>query len=195
VLDVLPGHTHGYAGGLLAASIEDSIATIRREEAEFDRTLATVLFTDIVSSTERAAILGGTAWRDLVLAHHRLIRGLLARFRGREIDMAGDGFFATFDGPARAVRCAQAAISSVRELGIEVRAGVHTGGVEKFDEKVGGIAVVVGARIATMAGPSEVLVSSTVKALTAGSGIQFTDAGEHDLKGVPERWNLYRAIG
>jgi class 3 adenylate cyclase len=195
VLDVLPGRTHGYAGDLLASSIEGFIATIRREEAEFDRTLATVLFTDVVSSTERAATMGDTAWREIVLSHHKIVRGLLARFRGREMDTAGDGFFATFDGPARAVRCAQAAVSSVRELGIEIRAGVHTGEVEKVDEKVGGIAVAIGARIAQVAQPSEVLASSTVKELTAGSGIRFAAAGEHELKGVPEPWTLYRVIG
>jgi pimeloyl-ACP methyl ester carboxylesterase/class 3 adenylate cyclase len=157
-----------------------------------DRSLATVLFTDIVDSTRKATELGDRAWRELVERHHTLVRDLLARSRGVEMDTAGDGFFATFDGPARAVRCALAAVDAVRPLGIEIRAGVHTGEVETIDTKAGGIAVIIGARIAGSAGASEVLVSSTVKDLVAGSGLAFDDAGEHELKGVPDRWRLYR---
>src|SRR4029453_11817749 len=133
------------------------VGAIRDEEAEFDRVLATVLFTDLVGSTERAVALGDRAWRDLVERHHAAIRRLLARYRGKEVDTAGDGFFATFDGPARGVRCAQAIIGAVRSLGLDVRAGVHTGEVETIDDKVGGVAVNIGARIAGIAGPGEVL--------------------------------------
>jgi pimeloyl-ACP methyl ester carboxylesterase len=159
-----------------------------------DRALATVLFTDIVDSTVRAAALGDRAWRDLIERHHRMVRDQLARSRGVEMDTAGDGFFATFDGPARAVRCALAAVEAVRPLGIEIRAGVHTGEVETIDAKAGGIAVVIGARIAGSARASEVLVSRTVKDLVAGSGLEFAPAGEHELKGVPDRWRLYRVV-
>ena len=143
-----------------------------------DRALATVLFTDIVDSTRKAAELGDRAWRDLVERHHALVRDLLVRSRGTEMDTAGDGFFATFDGPARGVRCAMAAVEAVRPLGIEIRAGVHTGEVETIDTKAGGIAVIIGARIAGSAEASEVLVSSTVKELVAGSGLTFDEAGE-----------------
>ena len=156
--------------------------------------LATVLFTDIVGSTERAAKIGDSAWTSLLAAHHSRVREQLDLFRGREVDTAGDGFLATFDGPARAVRCAQAASLAVRELGIEIRAGAHTGEIELSGDDVGGIAVHIGARVAALAGPSEVLVSSTVKDLVAGSGLAFEDAGEHELKGVPDRWRLYRVV-
>jgi class 3 adenylate cyclase len=165
-----------------------------RPPPEHDRVLATVAFTDIVGSTERASRLGDRAWKDLVERHHALVRQELSRFRGAEVDTAGDGFFATFDGPARGVKCAQAIIEAVRPLGIEIRAGLHTGEVETIDGKVGGIAVNVGARIASVADRSEVLVSSTVKDLVAGSGLVFEDAGEHELKGVPDRWHLYRVV-
>ena len=158
-----------------------------------ERSLATVMFTDIVDSTRRAAELGDDAWRDLVERHHGIIRELLVRSRGNEMDTAGDGFFATFDGPARAVRCALEAVDAVRPLGVQIRAGVHTGEVQTIDGKAGGIAVVIGARIASSADTSEVLVSSTVKDLTAGSGLVFADAGERDLKGIPDRWRVYRA--
>ncbi len=167
---------------------------IRDQEAEFDRVLATVMFTDIVGSTERAATLGDRAWRDLAERHHGVVRTMLARYRGNEVDTAGDGFFATFDGPARAVRCAVAIRDAVRPLGIEIRAGCHTGEVETIDGKVGGVAVSIGARVAALAAPSEVLTSSTVKDLTAGSGLTFEDAGERELKGVPDRWHLYRVV-
>ena len=166
-----------------------------RRAPEADRILATVLFTDIVGSTEKAAALGDRAWRELLDRHRAVIRGALGRFRGREVDTAGDGFFATFDGPARAVHCAEAIRDAVRPLGIEVRAGCHTGEVETIDREIGGIAVHIGARIGALAGASEVLVSSTVRDLVAGSGLAFEDAGEHELKGVPDRWRLYRLTG
>jgi len=150
-----------------------------------------VLFTDIVGSTEKVAELGDAGWRELVERHHRAVRALLARYRGSEIDTAGDGFFASFDGPARAVRCAEAAVEAVRPLGVEIRAGVHTGEVETIDGKVGGIAVNIGARIGGLAGSSEVLVSQTVKDLVAGSGLRFEERGEHTLKGVPGSWRVF----
>ena len=176
------------------ASIREFIGA-QPPPAEIDRVLATVLFTDIVGSTLEAAELGDHLWKEVVEQHHAIVRSLLARYRGVEIDTAGDGFFAPFDGPARAVRCALAAIEAVRSLGIEVRAGVHTGEVEIINAKVGGIAVSIGARVPSLAGASEALVSSTVKDLVAGSGLTFEDAGEHELKGVPDRWRLYRVVG
>jgi class 3 adenylate cyclase/pimeloyl-ACP methyl ester carboxylesterase len=160
-------------------------------QVEPDRVLATVLFTDIVGATARAAELGDRAWRELLEQHHGAIRRQLSRFRGRELDTAGDGFFATFDGPARAIRCGWAIRESLAELGLEVRAGLHTGECERLDDKVGGIAVHIGARVASQAQPGEVLVSSTVKDLVAGSGIEFEDRGDVTLKGVPEQWRLY----
>jgi class 3 adenylate cyclase len=161
------------------------------EEVESQRVLSTVLFTDIVGSTARTAELGDARWRELLSAHHEVIRRQLVRFRGKELDTAGDGFFASFDGPARAIRCACAITESVRELGIEVRAGLHTGECEQMDGKVGGIAVHIGARVASEAQPGEVLVSSTVKDLVAGSGIAFAERGSFQLKGVPDQWRLY----
>jgi class 3 adenylate cyclase len=158
---------------------------------EPERTLATVLFTDIVSASERAAEVGDRAWRELLARHHQLIRRELLRFRGREIDTAGDGFFATFDGPARAIRCACAIVETTPHIGLEVRVGLHTGECEVIDGKVAGIAVHTGARVAASAQPSEVLVSSTVKDLVAGSGITFHDRGTHQLKGIPGEWQLY----
>lgn len=158
-----------------------------------DSVLATVLFTDIVGSTERAAELGDRAWRELLERHHALVRRELNRFRGEERDTAGDGFFATFDGPARAIRCAQAIVDGVRELGLEVRGGVHTGECELHDGKVAGLAVSIGARVAAAADASEVLVSQTVKDLVAGTGLLLEDRGERELKGVPGSWRLYRA--
>jgi class 3 adenylate cyclase len=158
-----------------------------------DSVLATVLFTDIVGSTERAAELGDRAWRELLERHHAFVRRELIRFRGEERDTAGDGFFATFDGPARAIRCAQALVDGMRDLGLEVRAGVHTGECELHDGKVAGLAVSIGARVAASAGPSEVLVSQTVKDLVAGTGLLLEDRGERKLKGVPGSWRVYRA--
>ena len=161
------------------------------KEVEPDRVLATVLFTDIVGSSERAAALGDRGWRDVLQQHHELVRQQLMRHRGVEVDTAGDGFFASFDGPARAIRCASAITESVRELGLDVRAGLHTGECELVDGKVAGIAVHTGARVASQAGAGEVLVSSTVKDLVAGSGIQFEDRGTAELKGIPGEWRLF----
>ena len=161
---------------------------------EPDRQLATLLFTDIVDSTAHMAKLGDAGWRELLERHHALVRRELTRARGQEVDTAGDGFFASFDGPARAVRCAKSIVESVRDLGIDVRSGLHTGECELVDGKVSGIAVHTGARVAAHAGPSEVLVSSTVKDLVAGSGLEFEDRGLHELKGIPGEWRLYAAV-
>jgi class 3 adenylate cyclase len=169
----------------------EEFLTGTRPAREPDRVLATILFTDIVDSSRRAAALGDRAWRDLLAAHHAAVRRQLDRFQGREVDTAGDGFLATFDGPARAVRCGHAIQQSMRELGLEVRAGVHTGEVELTDGKVAGIAVHTGARVAALAEPGQVLVSSTVKDLVAGSGLEFEERGTHELKGVPGEWRLY----
>jgi pimeloyl-ACP methyl ester carboxylesterase len=158
---------------------------------ETDRVLATIMFTDIVGSTEKLAALGDRRWRELLQQHHAVVRRQLVRFRGRELDTAGDGFFASFDGPARAIRCALAISDSVHALGLDVRAGLHTGECEMAGGKVGGIAVHIGARVAALAGPGEVLVSSTVKDLVAGSGIRFQDRGPSQLKGVPDEWRLF----
>jgi class 3 adenylate cyclase/pimeloyl-ACP methyl ester carboxylesterase len=163
-------------------------------EAEPDRVLATVLFTDIVDSTARAAELGDRAWRHLLQKHHETVRSQLGRFRGKEMDTAGDGFFATFDGPARAIRCAFAIQEGIRELDLDVRAGLHSGECELVDGKAGGIAVHIGARVASLAEPGEVLVSSTVKDLVAGSGIEFADRGEQQLKGISEPWHLFTVV-
>ncbi|HEX8068013.1 MAG TPA: adenylate/guanylate cyclase domain-containing protein [Thermoleophilaceae bacterium] len=165
--------------------------TGHRREREPDRVLSTVMFTDIVGSTERAAALGDARWRDLLERHNELTRRQLARFQGREVKTVGDGFLATFDGPARGVRCAASIAEEVRRLGIEVRAGLHTGECEVIGDDVGGMAVHIGARVASRAGPGEVLVSGTVKDLVVGSGIEFADRGEHELKGVPGAWRLY----
>ena len=155
--------------------------------------LATVVFTDIVGSTNRAVALGDRAWRDLLDRHHAIVRRELERHRGREVDTAGDGFLATFDGPARAVRCACAIRDAVRDLGLEVRAGVHTGEVQIQGDGVAGVAVHTGARVRA-SGAGEVLVSRTVTDLTAGSGLVFEPRGEHELKGVPGTWQLYAAV-
>jgi pimeloyl-ACP methyl ester carboxylesterase len=189
----LPGVDHiawvGDAESLLN-EIEEFL-TGSRTQAEPDRVLATVLFTDIVNSTGLAAELGDRRWRDLLERHNAMTRRELARARGREVHTTGDGFLATFDGPARAIRCATTLTNAVRDLGMELRAGLHTGECEMIGDDVGGIAVHIGARVAATAGPGEVLVSSTVKDLVAGSGIQFRDGGVHTLKGVPGDWRLY----
>jgi pimeloyl-ACP methyl ester carboxylesterase/class 3 adenylate cyclase len=177
---------------ILVDEIEEFLTGIRRGP-EHDRVLATVLFTDIVDSTRKAAELGDRRWRALLDAHDAKVRAELVRFRGSEVDNAGDGFFATFDGPARAVQCARAIGSSVRDLKIEIRAGVHTGEIERARGGVRGISVHVGARVAGLARPGEVLVSSTVKDLVAGSGLAFEDRGGHELRGVPGTWQLYAA--
>ena len=179
---------------------DETIAEIRefltgtREASTPDRMLATVLFTDLVASTARAADLGDRRWRDLVEQHHAAVRRELGRYDGREVDTAGDGFFATFDGPARAIRCAQAIVGAVRPLGLAVRAGLHTGEVEVADGKVAGIAVNIGARVAALAEGGEVLVSSTVRDLVAGSGLEFAERGSAELKGVPGEWRLYAIV-
>lgn len=188
-------HFHWYARGeAIVDEVGRFLAEVREEEASFDRVLATVLFTDIVGSTERAAALGDRRWRALVQQHHSTVRTLLARYRGVEMDTAGDGFFASFEGPGRAVRCALAIIDAVRPLGIAVRAGLHTGEMERLDGKVGGLAVNIGARVAAIAAPSEVLVSQTVKDLLVGSDLVFADRGAHELKGVPGTWNTYAVV-
>jgi len=191
----LPGEDHiPFLGDADAIADEvEEFVTGTRSAPEADRFLSTVLFTDIVGSTERQAAIGDHAWKDVVLAHHGLVREALARWRGTENDTAGDGFYATFDGPARAVRCALEVADRVHALGIEIRAGVHTGECELVDGKCGGIAVAIGARIASLAGPSQILVSQTVKDLVTGSGLGFEDRGEHTLKGVPQPWRLFQA--
>ena len=189
----LPGEDHwAWAGGGDDATAEvQEFLTGTREPIEPDRVLATVLFTDIVGSTERARELGDRRWRELLDRHHDVIRRELQRYRGREIDTAGDGFFATFDGPARGIRCAKAVVEAVQNVGLDVRAGLHTGEVELAGDAVRGIAVHTGARVASLAGPGEVLVSGTVKDLIAGSGIELVPRGVHQLKGVPGEWPLY----
>ena len=174
----------------LLSEIQEFLTGVR-EAREPDRVLATVMFVDIVSSTEHATRLGDRQWRDVLDRYYAIARRQLARFRGREIDTAGDGLFATFDGPARAIRCARTIADEVSVLEIAVRAGIHSGECEVIGDKVGGIAVHTGARIAGQAGPSEVLVSSTVRDLVAGSGIRFEDRGRHPLKGVPGEWSLF----
>jgi len=185
-----------YFGIFLSLDIADELERfIAGEEAAEvpDTVLATVLFTDIVASTARIAELGDRAWRELLDQHHSLVRRELGRFRGEERDTAGDGFFATVDGPARAIRCAQAVVEGMHRLGLEVRAGVHTGECEIHDGKVAGLAVSIGARVAAAAGPGEVFVSQTVKDLVAGTGLALEDRGERELKGVPGTWRLYAA--
>ena len=172
----------------------EEFLTGTRLGAETDRVVLTVLFTDIVGSTDRAAELGDRRWRDLLDSHRMVMRRELARFRGREVATTGDGFLATFDGPARAIRCAIGARAAVRQLGLEIRAGLHTGECELLGEDVGGIAVHIGARVAASARPGEVLVSSTVKDLVAGSGLQFEDRGTHTLKGIPDEWRLLAVV-
>jgi class 3 adenylate cyclase/dienelactone hydrolase len=193
----LPGKQHiPWAAGSseILEEIREFLTGVR-EAPEPDRVLATVLFTDIVGSTERATELGDRRWRELLDAHHATVRRQLERFRGREIDTAGDGFLASFDGPARAIRCADAAIDAVRELGLDIRAGVHTGECELAGDKLAGIAVHIGARVAGQAGPGEVLVSSTVRDLVAGSGLEFEDRGAAALKGVAGEVRLYAVSG
>ena len=197
----LPGTDHGWwvrpeeIGGEAERFLRPIWERGEWELFEPERVLATVLFTDIVGSTARLAELGDRRWRELLAEHHTLVRRQLARFRGHELDTAGDGFFAAFDGPARAIRCACSIVDSVRDLGLEVRAGLHTGECEQLDGKVGGIAVHIGARVATEARPGEVIVSRTVKDLVAGSGIDFRERGSASLKGVPGEWQLFAVSG
>ena len=175
-------------------TVQEFLTGRRPDYESDDRVLATVLFTDIVGSTEELSAVGDAEWRSILRRHDERARVEIERHRGRFIDSAGDGILAIFDGPARAVRCAQAIGASVRDLGIQIRAGVHTGEVELDGGAVRGIAVHIGARVAALAGPSEVVVSQTVRDLTAGSGLTFEDAGEHELKGVPDRWHLFRVV-
>ena len=188
----VPGRDYVYFVGDQTPLLDEvqEFLTGVREQAVPDRLLLTVLFTDIGDSTTLATELGDRAWRDLLESHHAAVRRQLERFRGREVDTAGDGFFATFDGPARGIRCAQAIVDAVRPLGLSVRAGLHTGECEVIGDKVGGVAVHVGARVSAAARPGEVLVSGTVRDLVAGSGIPFTDRGRHALKGLPGEWEL-----
>ena len=191
----LPGGDHFPWAGDQDAVI-DQIRTFLGEvqeehEDSFDRVLATIMFTDMVDSTAQAATLGDRRWRELQERHDQLIRAQLARYRGREMDTAGDGFFALFDGPARAVRCASAICNSMTGLGIEVRAGLHTGEIQSSGDGASGIAVAIGARVGALASAGEVLVSSTVKDLVVGSGLEFEERGLHTLKGVPDEWRLF----
>lgn len=174
------------------SSIE-SVVTGSQREPNLDRVLATILFTDIVGSTEHASRMGDNAWKELLAQHHFIVRQQLDRYRGKEIDTAGDGFLASFDGPARAVRCARAIVDSIKTLNIHIRSGVHTGECELMGNKLAGIAIHIGARIAALAEPDEVLVSSTVKDLVAGSGLTFTPRGTHALKGISETFVLHAA--
>jgi pimeloyl-ACP methyl ester carboxylesterase/class 3 adenylate cyclase len=194
----MPGEDHvGWVGDIDAfidAIVHFAKAPVHAKAVMADRYLSTVLFTDIVGSTERAAQLGDRAWRDLLQQFHAIGRGQLQALRGREIDTAGDGLFATFDGPARAIRCAAAIGREAKKIGIDLRAGLHTGEVETTGEKVSGLAVHIGARVMSHAGAGEVLVSNTVKDLVAGSGITFEERGSHALKGVPGEWRLFRAL-
>ncbi|MDQ3881376.1 MAG: adenylate/guanylate cyclase domain-containing protein [Chloroflexota bacterium] len=178
----------------ILAEVEEFL-TGARPAPEPDRVLATILFTDIVESTTRAAELGDTQWRALLDAHHGIVRSALARFRGREIKTTGDGFLATFDGPARAVGCALSIRDELAAAGLAIRSGLHTGEIELIGDDVGGIAVNIAARISAMAGAREVLTSSTVKDLVAGSGLAFEPRGSHRLKGVPDEWRIFAASG
>ena len=168
--------------------------TGERPSGDVDRVLTTILLTDIVGSTERAASLGDDRWRDLLDAHDRVVREQLSRVGGREIKQTGDGFLISFDGPGRGIRCANAIVASAKELGIEVRAGLHTGECERRGDDLGGLAVHIAARVNALAAPSEVLVTSTVRDLVVGSGIRFAERGEHTLRGVPGPWKLFAVV-
>jgi class 3 adenylate cyclase len=194
VVPLAGGHHVAWLSDLdeLSEAVGALVTSVRDEEADFDRLLATVMFTDIVDSTSQSAAMGDQAWRAVQDGHDRIVRAQLARYRGREIRRMGDGFLATFDGPGRAVRCARAISAGVRPLDIEIRTGLHTGEIElTTDDDVAGLAVAIGARVGALAGPSEILVSSTVKDLVAGSGLALQDRGFHALKGVPDEWRLY----
>ncbi|MDQ2676016.1 MAG: adenylate/guanylate cyclase domain-containing protein, partial [Actinomycetota bacterium] len=193
----LPGRDYALIGGDWRAAlnaIEDFLLTLSEREPDADRVLATIMFTDLVGSTGRAAAIGDSGWRQLLERHHAAVRRALAEHRGREIDTAGDGFFAAFDGPARAIRCAQSIRRSVQELGLEIRIGIHAGECERVGGGLRGVAVHIGARIGATAEPGEILVSSTIRDLVAGSGITFEDAGTHHLKGVSDEWRLFRVL-
>jgi class 3 adenylate cyclase len=191
----VPGDQLPFFAGADAVIAEvQEFLTGERDEGEPDRILATVMFTDIVGSTERAAEVGDRRWHELLDAHDAAVRRELSRFRGREINTTGDGFIASFDGPARAIRCAAAITAAVQDVGLDARAGLHTGECEVRGDDLGGLAVHIAARVVTLAAPGEVLVSATVKDLVAGSGIQFEDRGEHELKGVPGAWHMYSVV-
>ncbi len=196
-LALFPGDDYFLIAGdtdALIDEIERFIDAVRGAEPELDRILATLLFTDIVDSSGHLAAIGDRAWAEVLDVHHERIAAVVARFRGRVVDTAGDGVFAAFDGPGRAIRCALAAVGSVRDLGIEIRAGLHTGEVEAADGRLRGIAVHIAARVAALAGPSEVLASRTVRDLVAGSGFDFADRGTRDLKGIPGEWSIYAVL-
>jgi class 3 adenylate cyclase len=202
LVDHIPGATLvEMAGADLLSVAPDASADMMefltgdRPEVEVDRLLTTVVFTDIVGSTERAVALGDHTWRVLLDAHDRAVREQIRRFKGREIKTTGDGFLVSFDGPARAIRCAQAIGQTVGQLGIEVRTGLHTGECEVRGDDLGGLAVHVAARVAALAPPGAILVSGMVKDLVAGSGIEFEDRGERELKGVPGSWKLFAVQG
>jgi class 3 adenylate cyclase len=194
VVDIPPGHDAWVIGDVPFVRLSWGGVEGRLSPPDLDRVLMTVLFTDIVDSTIVAATMGDRAWKDLLTDHHRRTREIVERFHGSEVDAVGDGFFFVFDSPARAIRSAEAMVQAARPLGIEIRAGAHTGEVDTVDGKAGGLAVVIGARIGGLAGASEILASRTVKDLTTGSELRFEDAGEHELKGVPDRWPLYRVV-
>ena len=180
---------------------EDAVEEIQefltgmRDSIEPDRALVTVMFVDIVDSTKRAAELGDRRWTDLLESFYAVVRRDLNRYGGREVDTAGDGLFAIFDGPVRAIRCATALTEAIVSLGLHIRTGIHTGECERIGDNLRGLSVVIGARVGALAGPGEILVSRTVQDLVVGSGLIFEDAGEHELKGVPDRWRLYRVVG
>jgi class 3 adenylate cyclase len=190
----LPGADSFVAASAPAMEEIIEFLTGERPPVEVDRILITLLFTDIVSSTELAASMGDQAWHSLLDAHDRTVRDHLRRFRGKEINTTGDGFLASFDGPARAIRCALAMAETTRALGLDLHLGLHTGECEVRGNDLGGLAVHIAARIGALAAPGEVLVSGTVKDLVVGSRIDFLDRGEHRLKGVPGTWRLYRAV-
>src|SRR6202163_2483242 len=192
----LPGGEIGFSPSLYIAVEEiEEFLTGERRHADIERILATVLFTDIVASTERAASLGDRRWRLLLDAHDRAVREQLRRFRGREVKTTGDGFLASFDGPARSIRCGEAIIDATKTIGVDVRVGLHTGECEMRGDDLGGLAVHIAARVGALAASGEVLVSGTVKDLVAGSGIEFGDRGETELKGVPGLWRLFAVSG
>jgi class 3 adenylate cyclase/pimeloyl-ACP methyl ester carboxylesterase len=191
----LPGADHWpWIGHEEAVEEIQEFLTGMRDNPKPDRAVVTVMFIDIVDSTKHAAELGDRRWTDLLESFYAVVRRDLDRHRGREIDTAGDGFFVTFDGPARAIRCASELVDAVDDLGLKIRVGIHTGECERMADKVGGLGVVIGARVGALAGPEEILVSRTVQDLVVGSGLVFEDAGEHELKGVPDRWHLYRVV-
>jgi class 3 adenylate cyclase len=196
-LVVLPGEDHWWFVGDTDALVDEIAQFLTGEmpDREPDRVLATVMFTDIVGSTERAAAMGDRRWREVLQSHDGVARREVARQRGRTVKTMGDGVLATFDGPARAVRCACALRDAVRPLGIEVRAGVHTGEIERIGDDVGGLAVNLGARVGALAGAGEVLASQTVRDLVVGSGIEWDERGAHTLKGVPGEWRVYAVRG